>query len=190
LIPVVVILMAAAAGASSAAIAGEDSVPVLVELFTSEGCSSCPPADTLLIELNERQPIPGVTVISLSEHVDYWNRLGWVDPFSREAFTERQEGYAHAARTNRIYTPQAVVEDGLVSQVTRGENEGRSLAHAAVTRRLERIGKTSSSGGFRGSVVVDSVGDPAATRVVVFAQRGAGRVVAIGRHRWLDSNDR
>jgi hypothetical protein len=84
----------------------------------------------------------------------------------------------------------AVVEDGLVSQVTRGENEGRSLAHAAVTRRLERIGKTSSSGGFRGSVVVDSVGDPAATRVVVFAQRGAGRVVAIGRHRWLDSNDR
>jgi hypothetical protein len=91
--------------AAGPAVAG----PVVVELFTSQGCSSCPPADALLGELAES----GV-VIALSLHVDYWNRLGWTDPFSKPAFSERQRAYAETLEddnpyTTGVYTPQIVV---------------------------------------------------------------------------------
>lgn len=84
--------------------------PVLVELFTSEGCSSCPPADTLLSRLVADQPLDGVEIVGLSLHVDYWNRLGWVDPFSKSDFTTRQNDYAAIWGAAQIYTPQAVVD--------------------------------------------------------------------------------
>jgi hypothetical protein len=92
------------------AVADGAHVPVVVELFSSEGCSSCPPADALLARLDRDQPIGGVDIIALELHVDYWNDLGWPDPFSQAAFTTRQRMHNAAMGTGRIYTPQMVVD--------------------------------------------------------------------------------
>ena len=81
-----------------------EAAPVVIELFTSQGCSSCPPADRLLKRL-----AGDPRVIPLSFHVDYWNYIGWTDPFSSKRWSERQQAYARAFRSNRIYTPQLVV---------------------------------------------------------------------------------
>jgi len=87
-----------------------DRVPVIAELFTSEGCSSCPPADGLLEMLLQEQPIKGVYVIPLSEHVTYWDHQGWKDPFSAQQYTVRQQQYGLRFNIESIYTPQLVVD--------------------------------------------------------------------------------
>jgi hypothetical protein len=101
------------------------TVPVVVELFTSEGCSSCPPADKLLSDLIKQQPVEGALIIGLSEHVDYWNHLGWKDPFSDHLFSARQSAYA----ATDIYTPQMIV-DGRESFV----GSDRVAAFAAISK--------------------------------------------------------
>ena len=99
--------------------------PVVVELFTSQGCSSCPPADRLLATLAN-----DTLVAPLSFHIDYWNDLGWVDPYSQAAWTERQHRYARALGDTRVYTPELVV-GGTVAMVGSNASQVRSaLDHA------------------------------------------------------------
>ena len=234
------LLLALLAGPLAAA----GPTPVLLELFTSEGCSSCPPADRLLAKLHQEQPIRNVKVIVLSEHVDYWNRLGWFDRFSSPAMTKRQSWYSMRWPT-RVYTPQAIVdgerevmggdgptvvqlireaarrrkapveisytineggagfrldakgleggggavmlaivEDKLESQVSSGENAGRTLLHAGVVRSLVEVGKTMrDEARWSGAVTVpfDDNWNRGSLRAVAFVQEtGSRTVIAIG----------
>src|SRR5215471_6717769 len=97
-------------------IATTTSPTVLVESFTSEGCSTCPPADKLLTDLDQIQPTACVQGIALSEHVDYWDRLGWTDRFSSVQFSERQGEYSRALGGKGLFTPEMIV-DGRTSLI-------------------------------------------------------------------------
>jgi len=214
-----------------------------VELFTSEGCSSCPPADSLLKQMDGKLSASGQTVIALSEHVTYWNHDGWVDPFSQQIFTDRQNNYKDRFQIDDIYTPQmvvngdsqvsggnaqailralaaetaapavsvkivsvavegktlsvtfavsgklpkkgadimaAVAENQVTSNVSRGENGGRTLTHVSVVRTLTKVATLK---GASTMTVKVPLGDGAAgvpRHLVVFAQTvGLGKVLSV-----------
>ncbi len=112
---------------------------VVAELFTSEGCSSCPPADAVLSELVLGHSVVGVEVLALGEHVDYWDRLGWRDPFSSGLYSSRQSNYdAHVFHRHEVYTPQLVVDGRLerlgsdIGEVRRAIEQAARAPKAAV----------------------------------------------------------
>lgn len=125
---------AALPGTTPTPLVATDRVPVVVELFTSEGCSSCPSADAALRELEAAQSVPGVEVIALGQHVDYWNRLGWQDPFSSAQFTQRQQWYAQGFKEGN-YTPQAVVNGRYEFVGSRKSTLAQTVAQAAQAPR-------------------------------------------------------
>jgi hypothetical protein len=147
---------------------------VVVELFTSQGCSSCPPADRFLGEIAQRPD-----VLALSWHVDYWNYIGWTDPFASRIATQRQRTYSHRLNMRYVYTPQMVingVSEGLGSErqtinplIKAAADDKARRVHVAVTRDLNR----------KLTVQVDagSTGEPATVWLVGFDREHSTRVL-------------
>ena len=133
----------------------QSRVPILVELFTSEGCNSCPPADRLLEMLLEEQPLEGIYVVPLSEHVTYWDHQGWKDPFGSPQFTTRQQQYGLRFNLDSVYTPQMVI-DGTrefvgsdkqsIERALRGEAKGTKPALTVTAIETDSVITVSASG--------------------------------------------
>jgi len=141
-------------------LAGEPTRPIVLELFTSQGCSSCPPADALLREIARER----ADVLALAFHVTYWDRLGWPDPYALPAATERQRGYVGISHAGTIYTPQAVVEG--VRDVV-GSDRRAVLAALAAARPVA-------------AVRVDLIESAAGVQIKIGPGVGAGRVLLLG----------
>jgi hypothetical protein len=137
-----------APGQTQSADAPKAATPILIELFTSEGCSSCPPADAWLQQLDMSQPIPGAQAIVLSEHVDYWDHEGWKDPFSASVLTDRQSAYVRALGAGSPYTPQAIMNGTTELRLSEQAQLNRVLLQAAKVQRLPvSIGAASVASG-------------------------------------------
>jgi hypothetical protein len=230
--------------ASTALRTAAPPTPILVELFTSEGCSSCPPADGVLDTLIASQPVAGAEVIGVGQHVDYWDQLGWRDRFSSAALTNRQHVYGAHFSLESVYTPQMVVdgraqlvgsdrkaaiqaieraraaphgavridvdsdsaphaivkvtvtdvpklgrgdradiivaitEDHLRSSVTRGENHGRTLTHAAVVRSMTTIGQAADgTASAQADLPIAADWQRDQLKVIAFVQEQRGRAI-------------
>src|SRR6266852_3738631 len=166
---------------------------VVVELFTSEGCSSCPPADALLIKFREQHRYDGVEVIPLGFHVDYWNSLGWQDRFSSAAYSQRQEDYANRMKLDGPYTPQMVVDgdtefvgnntdrarDAIAQAAGRSPGAQGDVRRAAVVRDFRKVGQN-SGGAFESDVAFNSGKDwkRGDLRAVIFVQeKTSGKIL-------------
>lgn len=216
---------------------------VLVELFTSEGCLSCPPADVNLARIEKEQSFADAEVVTLSLHVDYWNSLGWKDEYSSAVFSRRQQLYSQALKLDSNYTPQmivdgrtefvgsneektgkairdaaknpkanveitrdadnleiklsdlpahenatvflAVTEDNLASNVRRGENSGKRLAHTSVVRELTSLGMLAAeqkTAEIKTNLQIQPHWKRENLKFVVFVQENASRkIFGVGR---------
>ena len=120
--------------------------PVVIELFTSEGCSSCPPADLLLGKIVKEAADKGEPVYALAFHVDYWNRLGWIDSFSKKSFSERQQNYERVLHTQGAYTPQMIVNGSV--EFVGSDEEALRTAIAAESKKVSPVAFTELSAHF------------------------------------------
>ncbi len=157
------------------------AVPVVVELFTSEGCSSCPSADAALRELETAQSVPGVEVIALGQHVDYWNRLGWKDPFSSAQFTERQRWYAEGFGEGS-YTPQAVVNGRYEFVGSQKNTLAQTVAKAALAPRATVTLARAADGTLQVRVDNLPAGTKAATVELALTETGLSSQVGRGEN--------
>jgi len=129
------ILGAAILSRTSESTSSANRVPVVVELFTSEGCSSCPPADALLRKFDE-QPFPASELIVLSEHVDYWNHIGWTDPYSSHVYSERQSAYGDRLHLDGVYTPQMIVDGAHEFVGSNSDDAQKAIAKATGNSKI------------------------------------------------------
>jgi hypothetical protein len=153
--------------------------PVVVELFTSEGCSSCPPADAVLLQLSQ-SGLKGEEVILLGEHVDYWNYIGWTDRFSSKQFSQRQSDYAGALRAE-VYTPQMVI-DGREQFVGNDAAEVASRIVAAAKRPMPGQVSLAWEGDRRLRVAVQSAPAVKAKVLLAITEDGLSTQVANGEN--------
>jgi len=141
-----------------------DEKPVVVELFTSQGCSSCPPADAILGKLAKRRD-----VLPLAFHVDYWDYIGWKDPYASKEATDRQYAYGRALGLNMVYTPQIVI-DGAQDVV--GSDEGavlRGIAMSTIRKKLKLAVLRDAAGGYKVAILAgDAPPAPASVYVALF----------------------
>jgi hypothetical protein len=128
----------------------KNTQPVVVELFTSEGCSTCPPADALLLKLGATQPVEGANIIVLEEHVDYWNHDGWTDPYSSADWTLRQRDYVARFKEKEPYTPQMIV-DGQAQMVGGQELEALQAIRQAASQPKTEVTLTRENAGADGA---------------------------------------
>jgi hypothetical protein len=139
---------------------------VVVELFTSEGCSSCPPADELLGHLRQDLSAKNIQVIPLGFHVDYWNSLGWKDRFSSLDFSQRQERYAQSLKVDGPYTPQMIVDGETEFVGNSAAQAQRSISQAASRQELATV-KISVAGSDQLAVQVKAAGSASASNVML-----------------------
>lgn len=151
LAPLIALACAAGSYGRPAAVPETARSPVLIELFTSEGCSSCPPVDALVRQLDASQPFSKVQLIVLSEHVDYWNHDGWKDPYSSSLFTQRQEDYVQAFRLDEPYTPQIVLN---------GTDVLRSYSSQGISAAVEKAAGTATLPVKIGSLSIEDTNPP------------------------------
>jgi hypothetical protein len=122
-----------------------DEGPLVIELFTSQGCSSCPPADEILAKLAHDGQLGGRDLAPLSFHVDYWNELGWIDPFSQPAWTARQHEYLEALGDERVYTPELVVAGSVGVVGSQAARVATAIASAPRQARLDASARWEAS---------------------------------------------
>ena len=169
---------------------------VVVELFTSEGCSSCPPADALFREL-QGKGFPNVDLVLLGEHVDYWNHLGWRDAFSNAQFTARQEEYAGKLKIGSAYTPQAVVdgrtelvgndEGALRDAIARAARQSKSLKVNVKWDKTSQTAHVTTEGSGNGELIVAFTEDGLNSSVKAGENSGHTLAHAAVVRRWIDA---
>jgi hypothetical protein len=177
---------------------GQDRGAILVELFTSEGCSSCPPADALLRQIDGKQTKDGRRIIGISEHVTYWNHLGWSDPFSNEVFTQRQSEYGRRFNLDSVYTPQMVIDgedqlvgsdrDGLQRELDKSRKSQTTLHIVSIVPRGDALTVTYSlaGGSSNGEVELVAVVADDEDRSSVARGENSGRVLThVSVARWI-----
>ena len=155
--------------------------PVLVELFTSEGCGNCPPADKYLAFLESQQPVAGADVITLGYHVDYFNDRGWKDEYSSAEYTRRQNLYAMRLGAESIYTPQMIVDGGAQFVGSDGAKAVETITRAA---NLEKPDVSATINGKQAEVKITGFGTHnVATAVLAAAEDGLVSDVKAGNNR-------